>query len=234
MTRGIARQIIFEDDDDFAYFKTRAFSAIERLGGSILAWCLMDNHVHLLIRIPFSELALSMRTIFASYAGYFNRVHERSGNLFDGRYKSEPVDTDEYLMTVVRYIHLNPVKAGLSPTPDYRWSSYRDYLSPRTFPEKDFVMSLFGNTDAFVAFHEAPNEDHCLDNERAAPRRLSDEKATRVAREVLGELRLNEIKSLGRQDRDRAISTLKKSHLSARQIQRLTGLPLGTISRAGR
>lgn len=128
VNRGSGKQIIFEDDSDRAYFMKRLNAVIADNEGRLLAWCLMDNHFHLLVEIPHDRLSTLMHRIQTSYAGYFNRVHGRVGQLFGSRFKSEPVEDDEYLMKLVRYIHENPVKADLPQGLRYPWSSYSEYV----------------------------------------------------------------------------------------------------------
>lgn len=232
VSRGAAHQIIFEDDADRAYFMSRVASAADAAEGEVLAWCLMDNHVHLLIRISFGRLSGFMHTVLSGYAGYFNRVHERSGPVFDGRYKSEPVESDDYLLTVVRYIHRNPLKAGAATELSLPWTSYREYTGTPRIVHPEFVLGAFGGKDEFVAFHDAPFEgETALDIDVPKRKRVSDADASSIAREVLG-CSPNLCKTLDRQARNAALAEMKNRGLTARQIQRLTGVSLGTISRA--
>ena len=101
MNRGAGKQIIFEDDADKSFFVRKLAALLREHNADLLAWCLMDNHYHLLLRIEHDSLATIMHRLQTSYAGYFNRVHEHSGALFGSRFLSEPVDSDEYLLTVV-------------------------------------------------------------------------------------------------------------------------------------
>ena len=232
VSRGAAHQIIFEDDEDRAYFMSRVASAADAAEGEVLAWCLMDNHVHLLIRISFDQLSGFMHAVLSGYAGYFNRVHGRSGPVFDGRYKSEPVESDDYLLTVVRYIHRNPLKAGMATELFLPWTSYREYVGTPRIVHPEFVLGVFGGKDELVAFHEEPFEnEEALDIDVPKRKRVSDADASSIAREVLG-CSPNLCKALDRQMRNAALVEMKRRGLTARQIQRLTGISLGTISQA--
>jgi hypothetical protein len=108
----------------------------------------MDNHYHLLVETPFGNLSQIMQHINGAYTTYFNVKRKRAGHLFQGRYKAIVVDADEYAKELSRYIHLNPVRAGIVDRPDqYRWSSYVHYTGSRKSPEwleRDFVLSYFG------------------------------------------------------------------------------------------
>ena len=232
VSRGVGQQIIFETDADKRRYLTTLQSLVDGASGSLLAWCLMENHVHLLISQPIDELSSTMRRLNSGYALYFNLVHGRCGHLFQGRFRSEPVDTDEYLMTVVRYIHQNPWKAGMTTNCHYEWSSFDLYASGRTPPGADVVMGVFGSLDAFLAFHD--QEDFaagCIDVVLRRPR-VDDDAALKIALGLFGDAGLGEIKALPKEERDAALVRMKEGGLTARQIQRLTGVSLGVISKA--
>lgn len=235
VNRGSSKQIIFEDDDDRAFFMKRLCALLDENNGTLLAWCLMDNHFHLLISIAYSELSGFMHRLQTSYAGYFNRVHERCGPLFDGRFKSESVETEAYLLDVIRYIHENPVRAHLTSSLHYRWSSYSEYLGVPHYADTSFVLGLFGSKRQFEAFHQS---DHvagdCLEVAGdATERAFSDTVAEKIAHEALG-IDPGAVKELNRSQRNRAIAKLRSRGLGIRQIQRLTGISLSVVSRAGR
>lgn len=234
MARGVGRQIIFEDDIDRRFYLTVLREELAAHEGVLLAWCLMDNHVHLLVQIALDELSEAMRALGSAYALFFNRRHDRVGHLFQDRFKSEPVEDERYLLTVVRYIHQNPVRAGMSPTCDYRWSSYPAYLGARDESGQtscDLVLALFGSTDELVRFHkEIDDSDKCVDVEDAG-RPRSDEAAREIAVQALGKIRPEEVSSLPRPRRNEAIRTLRATRLSLRQIERLTGVSRAVVSR---
>ena len=235
IARGTSRQIIFENDDDRAFFMAHATSRLDESNGMLFAWCLMDNHVHLLLKMPMEALSQFMHALLTDYAGYFNRVHGRTGPLFDGRFRSEPVDSDEYLMTVVRYIHRNPSKAGLTNSLSFPWSSYDEYVNGKAgWTDTQFVLAVFGGKSEFRQFHKVDANDRCLDVPDETEKSFSDAEALQVANELLGEGVVGILKSYPRYDRDAAVVALKDSGLSTRRIQRLTSLSLGTISKAGK
>ena len=238
VTRGTGQQMIFETNADRRRYLDTLHELLAETGGELLAWCLMENHVHLLIRQPIDRLSTTMRRLDSGYALYFNMAHGRSGHLFQGRFLSEPVETDEYLKTVVRYIHQNPVKAGMTAGCSYPWSSYDVYACGNCPAADTIVLDLLGGAEGFRAFHgEADEADEvagaaaCIDVVERG-RRMSDEQALEVALSLFGDAGLGEIKSLSRGQRDAALATLKAHRLTVRQIQRLTGVSLGVISRA--
>ena len=127
--RGNNRQSVFRDDQDRKRHLERLSLYCEQKEVDLLAYCLLTNHVHLLLETPKGNLAKMMQAFQTSYTVYFNKRHRRSGHLFEQRYKALLVDKDNYLLEVSRYIHLNPVAARIAGRPqDYRWSSYGAYV----------------------------------------------------------------------------------------------------------
>lgn len=234
VSRGCSRQIIFEDDNDRAFFMTRLRTCLKSCDGVLLCWCLMDNHFHLLVKMENGRLSDFMHHLLSGYAGYFNRLHGRSGPLFEGRFKSEPVDTDSYFLDVVRYIHRNPVKAGISRGLSYSWSSY-DILaaSDASWRDGSFVVEIFGGAEQFKKFHLVENEGaHVMDVSQRVRRLFSDREALSVAKSALEGADPGLLKGCDRRVRDSGVAKLKGAGLTVRQIQRITGISLGTISRA--
>ncbi|MCX5848910.1 MAG: transposase [Deltaproteobacteria bacterium] len=146
MNRGRSRvQIYREQDDYFAFVELlREASAMWKV--RIAAYCLMSNHYHLLIQTPGANLSRFMRHLNGIYTQYFNRTYKSDGPLFRGRYKSIVVESDSYLLELVRYIHRNPLQAGLvKRLEDYRWSSHRMYISRGNeinWLHKEYVLSM--------------------------------------------------------------------------------------------
>lgn len=127
--RGNERTEIFRDKDDHQKLLDQLQLAQQRHALVIHAYVLMSNHYHLLLETPDGNLSQAMHLINGSYTGYFNRRHRRVGHLFQGRYKSLLVEKESYLLELSRYIHLNPVRAGMVKHPEeYHWSSYRTYI----------------------------------------------------------------------------------------------------------
>jgi REP element-mobilizing transposase RayT len=146
-SRGNERKAVFKSNRDREKFLEYLESATWRYNGVMHAYCLMDNHYHLLVETPSGNLPEIMRHINGAYTTYFNIKRARSGPLFQGRYKAILVDVDEYAKELSRYIHLNPVRAKMRSRPEeYRWSSYRSYIGDRKPPEwlyRDFILDYF-------------------------------------------------------------------------------------------
>lgn len=148
MNRGANRQNIFLNDYDYQYFLTLLYDCREMWGLETHGFCLMPNHYHLLAHTPHANLSRAIRHLNGVYTQHFNKSNRRDGSLFRGRYKSILVDQESYLLQVARYIHLNPVKAGLVVNPeDFPWSSYRFYVSDNIGPRalrRDVILDQFG------------------------------------------------------------------------------------------
>jgi putative transposase len=146
-SRGNERKPVFKSGRDREKFLEYLESATSRYKAVIHVYCLMDNHYHLLLETPAGNLPRIMRHINGAYTTYFNVKRNRSGHLFQGRYKAILIDADEYAKELSRYIHLNPVRAGLVEKPeDYPWSSYRDYTGgrkPAGWLKRDFILEYF-------------------------------------------------------------------------------------------
>ncbi len=128
--KGADRQLLFEESKDYIKYLDILEFYKDQLKFEIYAYCLMSNHVHLLLRHPNTvSLESIFRHINTTYACWFNAKYDRTGFVQDGRYYSEPVESDNALLTIVRYIHYNPSKAGLEnfPGSGYQWSSFNDY-----------------------------------------------------------------------------------------------------------
>lgn len=204
-------------------------------GYEIYGYCLMSNHIHLLIKEREEDLGIVFRRIGAKYVYWYNWKYKRRGHLFQDRYKSEVVEDDSYFLTVLRYIHQNPVKAGVEKDiKKYQWSSYKEYLGKKEICETKFGLNLFFRDkkraiSLFESFHMQENDDTCLDHEEGI--RKNDIEAIEIIKQVACVRNLNEIKDFENEERDRVIKEFKNRGLSIRQIERLTGLSFGVIRR---
>ena len=146
-SRGNELKNIFKSKLDREKFLEYLESSTQRYDAVIHAYCLLDNHYHLLLETPCGNLSQIMRHINGAYTTYFNVKRKRSGHLFQGRYKAILVDADEYAKELSRYIHLNPVRAKMVEAPeDYAWSSYQYYIGHKKPPEwlsRDFILGYF-------------------------------------------------------------------------------------------
>lgn len=228
--RGAGKQLIFEDDDDRRAYLAILKKALAECDGEVLAWCLMDNHVHLLFRMEMGQLSALMQKVNHAYSRRFNLRYGRSGHLFQGRFGSEAVNSDEQLLATIRYIHQNPWKRGLSDSCQYPWSSYASYLTGRGSTSTTLVLSMFDSPDDFIRFNHTPGRsDGEIPTERPT---LAPEDAIALARQALGPLKPSAVKELPKPRRNEALAKLKRAGLSLRQIERITGIPKSIVSRA--
>jgi putative transposase len=134
-SRGNERKAIYRNDKDRTKFLSYLESASERYDALIHAYCLMDNHYHLLLETPRSNLSQILHHVNGAYTTYFNVKRDRCGHLFQGRYKAILVEKDAYCQELSRYIHLNPVRAGIAKSPsEYTWSSFCYFIGLKESP----------------------------------------------------------------------------------------------------
>lgn len=148
MERGIRRMEIFKEEIDYEIFLIIVKRVTEEYEAKVHAYCLMTNHIHLLIETSNYEIGKIMQKIAGDYAKTYNRKYGYRGHLFEDRYKSYLVKEDAYFLQTSRYIHLNPVKAKMAAHPeDYKWSSYRAMLALKDdrITERNRTLSYFKN-----------------------------------------------------------------------------------------
>lgn len=149
--RGIEKRDIVADHDDRKELRRRILINLKRFNASCLAWAFLPNHFHLLFQSESAILADFMRCLMSGYSIYFNRKYERSGHLFQNRYKSSVIDTERYLLELIRYIHLNPVRSGIVQSLEslsrYPWTGHYEIMVSGSLPwEKyPFIREFFSS-----------------------------------------------------------------------------------------
>ena len=229
IVRGNGKQILFEDDSDRKTYLSLLQKYSAETGIDILAYCLMDNHVHLLVRDAAGTVSVFMKKLGVSYVQFYNTKYERTGHLFQDRYKSEVIDNDSYLLTVYRYILNNPVKAGICSAEEYPWSSYREYGKPTGLTDTGLLRKMIGDKAAFSGFVIQEDDTVCMDCDS---KRIGDGRAVAAMRAALGVTNGTQLQHLDRNSRDEALAVLKETGLTVRQIERLTGINRGIIQKA--
>ena len=250
--RGINKQVIFHDELDYRKFLEVLEEAKRKSGFVVHAYCIMNNHVHILIEEKEEPLGVIMKRIGSSYVYWYNRQYDRVGHLFQGRYRSQPIDDERYLLTVLRYIHQNPVKAKIKVhCQDYRWSSYREYLytEDKKIPlhhgilltDTSFMLALFAiegkrGLERFKDFHQeldkTSEEEQPIDIHEKELRPFTDAEAGLLICSLFGIPRCTVIKDFDKIQRKDYLVKLKKEGLPIRQIARLTGIHRNTVQKA--
>ncbi|WP_176786143.1 transposase [Desulfosporosinus hippei] len=184
MLRGNEKKNIFLDDEDRQKFINVMDKKNSQAELSLYAYCLMSNHVHLVLKDRTNELSLIMKGIATSYAMYFNKKYCRVGHVFQDRFKSETVEDERYLMAVIRYVHRNPLKAKLVESPEgYKWSSYWCYMNPdepaANLVDTQYILNTIAVNPKsavreFNRFVMENNDDKFLDMDEGGIRTLED------------------------------------------------------------
>jgi putative transposase len=205
MNRSRKGEVIFRGKDDYYFFVDLLKEIGEVWKARIAAYCIMTNHYHLLIQTPDANLSRCMRHINGVYTQYNNRKYSTDGQLFRGRYKSILIDSDSYLLELVRYIHRNPLEAGVvEDLNSFDWSSHRCYLSNAKKCEwlyKGFVLKIFSENSTAAkkkykefVFKETPEEINRIFDGKKWPSVIgSDEFIARMQKRFFNKKRHKEI-----------------------------------------
>ena len=241
MLRGINRQNIFYDVNDYETF----LESLRRLAHPederhrplpphciVFAYCLMPNHVHLLIQEKEETLASVMKSLGVAYAWHYNKKYQHMGPVFQDRFRSEPVNDNAYFFTLLRYIHQNPLKAGLAEkVAYYQWSSWRE------FEGMDIICNTKPITNRMpldelreLVFEPLPNTASILDieNER---KRSTDEEVCQLLVSKFGLGQVQDVLLLSRERQKDVIRMAREYGASIRQLERLTGISFSIICR---
>lgn len=238
MMRGINRERIFEKEAAKKEMLHTLATKIRETDVGIYAYCVMDNHIHLLLKSEPQELAVFMKKLNGSFAMYYNREQRRVGHVFQDRYKSERVEDEEYFWGVTRYIHLNPVKAHLTKNAeDYQWSSMKDFLLGKSDVLAKEALALkqdnFKDNKSFLEMHEKEDMHIYLEikEELDEMKRAASYQLINI---TLAEHGVNKVVDL--REQEEALETLlvrlaREVKLSYQEIAKLTGLSYSMVQR---
>jgi REP element-mobilizing transposase RayT len=241
MVRGINRQNIFHDDEDLQRYLETIVRMKKENRFKVYGFCLMTNHVHMLVQEGEEEISLIMKRIGTSYAWWYNSKYNRVGHVFQDRFKSEGIDNDAYLFSVIRYIHNNPVLAGMAKEPEeYRWSSCRLYYGQKEYPvgltDTGFILGLFANNEIeavkrFEQHMKLEHQDICLDDNIKL--RLSDIKLAAEIGAILNGEPVNVLQTMEKKKRNETLKRIKSIEgATHRQIARVTGVSQSIVFKA--
>ena len=242
MLRGINRQDLFHEESDYLFFLERLRLLVHPKNEKnepasplcdIYAYCLMTNHVHLMLAPRDRELSDVVKPLAISYARYYNTKYSRCGYLFQDRFKSEPVEDFNYVVTLFRCIHQNPVKAGMvENVEDYRWSSWHDYLSGKgcvnAITETSFLLEQIGMDELCRLVRESVDDD-CSSLEKVDP--PSDLEVREMLLEESRGMSIERISTLPKHNRDRILISVLQKGAGIRQLSKLTSVGFSVIRR---
>jgi REP element-mobilizing transposase RayT len=231
--RGINKQTLFYDEEDREVFLNRLKLLADDKKIEVYAFCLMGNHIHLLIKEAGISIGKVFMMLLSSYVLWYNRKYSRIGNLFQDRYRCEGIESDAHLLCAIRYIHQNPVKAGMvERIADYKWSSHSAYIKNiKSFINTDFMLSILCGVAEYEKFINEEEQNKFLENDNKIT--ISDEK---LAMEINRIMKLKnpsmyDLLKCERSEIDDVIATVRQTVLGAsiRQISRVTGISVSIV-----
>ena len=246
MLRGVNQQDIFFNQQDYLKFIKIIKKSKEKFNYQLYSYVLMPNHIHLEIKDENQKISHIIQSIATSYASYFNKKYNRVGHLFQNRFKSKNVESPYYMFNLVRYIHQNPVKAGISTIDKYTWSSYKEYFASDKIKEKNKIVDT---NEIFAIFSQEQNKEkeeflkfnkqnikfkdsqELLDYD--IRNMLTDEEVMDFIQEKLKISNIQDIQKYSKKYRDEIIREIKKiDGTNLIQISRVLGINVRIIERA--
>lgn len=233
--RSVNQQIIFEEDEDFRKFIYILEDCKDKYQACIYGYCLMSNHVHLLLKVPDDKISSFFKSLTIRFVLWYNQKYERYGCLLQGRFFSRPVENENYFLQVLKYIHANPVKAGMVPAPsEYRWSSSAAYYgAPDSLVDTELADAVAGNRRNLQNHFALADEMEDMDDVEAAVShardQLVEESAYQLFHQLTGCNSPSDIQKMPKEKRNRIIIRLYKNRISYAQIARFTGIPKTTV-----
>lgn len=230
--RGNGKQDIFFEKQDYSKFVKDICQTKEKYEYELYAYCLMSNHVHLVIYDKKDNLSKIIQGLTVRYSSYWNKKYERVGHLFQDRFLSKSVETQSYLKTVCRYIHQNPCKGGVAEMEKYIWSSYQEFVKENKLIDEKQVLSLFGYDrreaiNNFIEFHKVNKKESTIKDfmEYEMVEKLKDEEAVKYLVEILELENIQQLSKYNLKEQKDCLKKLKSTKgISSLQIARITGL----------
>lgn len=217
--RGVNRQNIFFDDQDRKCFLELLEKYQNQTETKIVAYCLMNNHVHILLYSK--ELADFVKKVSASFVYRINKKYDRVGHLFQARYTSKIIDNESYILTATRYILRNPQRAGICSVEDYPWNSFSSIYG-KGFCDIKLICKLAGGKEALTRFICDESEED--DDSVTLAERLDDSKVVELINHISGLENPFQIVDLPKQELEKLLLQLRKRKISIRRISRITGI----------
>jgi len=217
--KGIDNQNIFYDDQDRYVFLKKLLLTKQEYENKIYAYCLMDNHIHMVIRIQKQFLSKAMQSLMIRYVQYFNKKYERIGTLVQSRFKSKNIEDQRYFLEVCRYVHRNPENAGMTKTNEYKWSSYQEYLQKGKIVDKEILLHYFNNDiNEFINYTEKKDNIENLSEiaEFEIIGRLKDEETLEIIMKIFN---INDVSQVPTFFKSRSKAELEEDILKIKRIK---------------
>ena len=237
LLRGINKQSVFEEPEDYSKFIAILSEVKEISEFKLYAYCLMGNHAHLLLKEIEEPVSTIFRRVGARYVFWFNWKYGRSGHLFQDRFRSEPVESDEYFSTVLLYIYQNPVKAGICENPcEYEWCSRKSLGGGAGIAGIIDEAGLFDiiSIDEIKKREREKIPDELLESKVGRKQAISDEEARELMKNVSGTENATGFQGIERGSQEKVFGELRKRGVSIRQFSRISGLSKGVCERMAR
>ena len=228
LVRGINKQNIFLDDEDKQKFIETIKIYKKKYKFSLLAYSIMDNHVHLVLEDNKHNLSDLMHDICCRYAKIFNSKYERKGHLFQNRFKSIAVETQNYLFNLIRYVHKNPEKEQISSVENYKWSSYNEFVNKKKIVDVDYFLNMIDKSrekaiEIFIDFHKQVN--HIYPDSEFEFEKLTDSEFIEKVKRICNIDNVQNIQKLNNKEQAKYIKIIckiKGTHIG--QIARVLGI----------
>lgn len=243
--RGINKQDIFFEEKDYLEFQNIIRKTKKNFLYQLYSYVLMPNHIHLEIKDESQKISQIIHSIATSYANYFNKKYKRKGHLFENRFLSKNVESIHYMLDLVRYIHQNPLKAGISKMEQYKWSSYLEYFDDE-LNEEDKITDTEEVLEMFARDKEQAQKEFFQFNRKTLKfresielmeyemkSRLTDDEVIYFIKEELEIYNIQEIQKYNIKNRDTIIRKIKRiKGVTQTQIARILGISVRIVQRA--
>ena len=227
--KGNNDSLIFYDDIDRNVFLDRINLTKEEFKYKVYAYCLMSNHIHMVIDVSKENLSKAIQSLTIRYVSYFNKKYDRKGTFVQERFKSKNIENQRYFLEVCRYVHRNPEKAGIEKTSQYKWSSYREYVGKEKVIERRTLMYyLNNNIEEFIKYtNKTENIEEIMNYaDFELSTQLNDDEVVGIILKKLNLNSISEVTNFFRQKENlKEIKELKDiKKISQRQLSRIIGV----------
>lgn len=235
--RSVNQHIIFEEDSDYQKFLFILLDCKIKYDIDIYAYCLMDNHIHLLMYLPDDKLSSFFQSLGTRFVRWYNNKYSRSGHLFQERFHSSSIESDNAFLSALIYIHNNPVKANMCRyASEYRWSSINAFYGEKNpMVSTAFAYDIVGSKNSLLHYFaketDSPENPLFINDHREANHFFTDEKALVIFRSVTHLSSTSDVSGLGKLKRNEYVRVLKEKGLTIKQIARLMDISVTTVKR---